>query len=165
MKSVSLVVAYSSMLFPKLFHSPALPGAPSIAYHLSVDWHHSKRCVYLFCKVFMFQNSVPQFLIFKHLEGFYFCLVIHSYLLFYILKPLTIVGDLSKEGDVERIIDTTVKNFGQIDILVSYLFAISKCTLWYWYYLRIGNTIKMFSVSKVFSLLQTHEWKLCILGE
>ena len=28
MKSVSLVVAYSSMLFPKLFHSPALPGAP-----------------------------------------------------------------------------------------------------------------------------------------
>ena len=47
MKSVSLVVAYSSMLFPKLFHSPALPGAPLIAYHLSVDWHHSKRCVYL----------------------------------------------------------------------------------------------------------------------
>ena len=36
MKSVSLVVAYSSMLFPKLFHSPALPGAPSIAYRLSV---------------------------------------------------------------------------------------------------------------------------------
>ena len=49
MKSVSLVVAYSSMLFPKLFHSPALPRAPSIAYRLSVDWHHSKRCVYL-CK-------------------------------------------------------------------------------------------------------------------
>ena len=48
MKSVSLVVAYSSMLFLKLFHSPALPRAPSIAYHLSVDWHHSKRCVYLF---------------------------------------------------------------------------------------------------------------------
>ena len=47
MKSVSLVVAYSSMLFLKLFHSPALPGAPSIAYRLSVDWHHSKRCVYL----------------------------------------------------------------------------------------------------------------------
>ena len=46
MKSVSLVVTYSSMLFPKLFHSPALPRAPSIAYHLSVDWHHSKRCVY-----------------------------------------------------------------------------------------------------------------------
>ena len=46
MKSVSLVVAYSSMLFPKLFHSLALPGAPSIAYHLSVDWHHSKQCVY-----------------------------------------------------------------------------------------------------------------------
>ena len=46
MKSVSLVVAYSSMLFPKLFHSPALPGAPSIAYCLSVDWHHSKRCIY-----------------------------------------------------------------------------------------------------------------------
>ena len=44
MKSVSLVVAYSSMLFPKLFHSPALPGAPSIAYRLSVDWHRSKRC-------------------------------------------------------------------------------------------------------------------------
>ena len=50
MKSVSLVVAYSSMLFPKLFHSPALPGAPSIAYCLSVDWHHSKRCVYFFFK-------------------------------------------------------------------------------------------------------------------
>ena len=46
MKSISLVVAYSSMLFSKLFHSLALPGAPSIAYHLLVDWHHSKRCVY-----------------------------------------------------------------------------------------------------------------------
>ena len=42
MKSVSLVVAYSSMLFPKLFHSPALPRAPLITYCLSVDWHHSK---------------------------------------------------------------------------------------------------------------------------
>ena len=48
-KSVSLVVAYSAMLFPKLFHSPALPGAPSITYHLSVHWHHSKRCVYFNC--------------------------------------------------------------------------------------------------------------------
>ena len=34
-------------------------------------------------------------------------------------KPLTIVGDLSKECDVEKVIDTTVKEFGQIDILVS----------------------------------------------
>ena len=40
MKSVSLVVAYSSKLFRKMFHTS---GSSQM---LSVDWHRSKRCIY-----------------------------------------------------------------------------------------------------------------------
>ena len=51
----------------------------------------------------------------------------------YVVQPMTIVGDLSKESDVERVIDTTVKQFGQIDILVSYFVTGSK------YFLRLTH--------------------------
>ncbi|KAH9504687.1 hypothetical protein Btru_062581 [Bulinus truncatus] len=34
-------------------------------------------------------------------------------------KPLLIVGDMSKEEDVKRIVDETIKRFGKLDILVN----------------------------------------------
>ncbi len=34
-------------------------------------------------------------------------------------KPLEIVADLSKQEDLERIMETTVKHFGYLDVLVN----------------------------------------------
>lgn len=35
------------------------------------------------------------------------------------LKPLAIVGDISKEADCQRLIDSTIKQFDRLDILVN----------------------------------------------
>lgn len=39
--------------------------------------------------------------------------------LFRLFQIFTIVADVSKENDVKNIIDSTVKHFGQLDILVT----------------------------------------------
>ena len=50
MKSVSLVVAYSSFLCLKLFQAPS-GSSRSPLNCLSVDWHRSKRCIYSFVAI------------------------------------------------------------------------------------------------------------------
>jgi len=39
-------------------------------------------------------------------------------MLFPIFQPLSIVGDITNEEDVKRIVEETVKHFGRLDILV-----------------------------------------------
>ena len=35
------------------------------------------------------------------------------------LKPLEVVADVTKEEDLQRLLDTTIKTFGKLDILVN----------------------------------------------
>ncbi|CAG2110946.1 unnamed protein product, partial [Medioppia subpectinata] len=36
-----------------------------------------------------------------------------------VLKPLEVVGDVSKDDDCKRLIDTTIKSYGKLDVLVN----------------------------------------------
>ena len=40
------------------------------------------------------------------------------------VQPLTIVGDVTNESDVKKIIDSTIEHFGRIDVLVNQEFII-----------------------------------------